>query len=747
MAEPLQLAEPSPPKPGPASPNLQADWEPRWLSPNFKNSRPPGCWGHTLSYSEGSLYVIGGQAKPSDSQGYRESEIIQVDTYDWSCRRVNTQGPSPVNRDSHTATVIGPKGRRQIIVFGGTDGHMKFNELHTLDLRTKMWTVSRPEGSPPERESHTATLIGNKVAVFGGSGYQEPAHGESNLEDPCYFNDLHWLDVDTLEWTTSEFSGKPPCPRDGHAAAALGDRLVIFGGDCGSDTYLSDVFMLETKTMRWTDMHNTSKHKPEPRVGHVMCPYKDGVLLFGGVNAEGISCHDCWVLRLGPSKKYALASDESCWKKVHCVGQPPVGRFAYAAGYSPDSLFIFGGLSQEMPMDDLHVLYFTEDSYIMAKQGRAVAAPEEQAPSRPCPTMSPTDINSCPGDDQGPTMSDAATPSGEYREREREVASQRPAKALDTYKEPSFAPGLPLPVSLEFLAARPSVSGLSQGGSRRNKSQTGEQHPREGKVTSYNMFCTAIRTRMKMERPDVPAREIERQIGQQWQQMTLDEKKQYEEAAVLQNARAAISEQNDEPSEAKREKKRQKDAQAEMEAKRAKFRAGSKNTLDQQSFNSKLDPKALLGGMAGGQHGKPPPSFAPSARPGGATFSFSAPGGLPPNFEPHGERSAGPSPPPFGMQDQEVLAPATSAYPPQPRLLGAPIEGTVDGLFNAGYLATVRLGGITYRAMLFSPVLTVASSEVAEQAPQQMPDHAHFVQQMQMQTPQGFNSGSYSFGI
>lgn len=69
---------------------------------------------------------------------------------------------------------------------------------------------------------------------------------------------------------------------------------------------------------------------------------------------------------------------------------------------------------------------------------------------------------------------------------------------------------------------------------------------------------------------------------------------------------------------------------------------------------------------------------------------------------------------------QQPHAPATTfqLFTPNPSLIGAQVEGNIDAVFNAGYLATVKVNGFTYRALLFSPYLAL-SVPVAVQPPNQ----------------------------
>lgn len=147
------------------------------------------------------------------------------------------QGPGP--RDSHSAVLVG----HRMVIFGGTNGSRKVNDIHVLDVRSQEWTQLECQGNPPSsRESHTATLVGgDKLVIFGGSG-----EGEAN-----YLNDLHVLDLKTMRWSSPEVKGEMPAPRDSHSAVAIGNRLYIYGGDCG-DRYQGDIDVLDMDTLMWS---------------------------------------------------------------------------------------------------------------------------------------------------------------------------------------------------------------------------------------------------------------------------------------------------------------------------------------------------------------------------------------------------------------------------------------------------------------------------------------------------------------
>lgn len=162
---------------------------------------------------------------------------LDLKKMEWSA--VATSGERPGARDSHSAAVVGER----MVVFGGTNGARKVNDLHVLDLRTMEWSRPSCRGAPPApRESHTATTVGEgKLVVFGGSG-----EGEGN-----YLNDVHVLDVERMEWSSPEVRGELPVARDSHAAFAVGRRFFVYGGDCG-DRYHGEVDVLDLDSFTWS---------------------------------------------------------------------------------------------------------------------------------------------------------------------------------------------------------------------------------------------------------------------------------------------------------------------------------------------------------------------------------------------------------------------------------------------------------------------------------------------------------------
>jgi N-acetylneuraminic acid mutarotase len=192
-------------------------------------------------------------------------------------RKPRTEGKRMAARGGHTAVVI----KTDLIFFGGHhySGGGKFtyyNDTTVLDLETNTWHVVKCGGTKPSpRYGHTASVIGNRMYIFGGKG-----------PDEKLYNDIFFLD--TLSWCWIELSSTtaPPPPRFGHAETVVGDKIVVCGGWDGHQCRDSNIWIFDTSNSTWLEPR-VSGRPPRPRQGHVMELTEDGrILVFGGMTID-----------------------------------------------------------------------------------------------------------------------------------------------------------------------------------------------------------------------------------------------------------------------------------------------------------------------------------------------------------------------------------------------------------------------------------------------------------------------------
>ncbi|KAI3701954.1 hypothetical protein L6452_27470 [Arctium lappa] len=251
-------------------------WE--WSKIEVKeNSEAPlkvaPCAGHSLIAWEGNkLITIAGHTKDP-------SELIQVkafdlQTYTWSTMK--TYGKPPVSRGGQSVTVVGTS----LVIFGGQDANRTLlNDLHILDLETMTWDEIDTLGvSPSPRSDHAAAVHADRyLLIFGGGTHST-----------C-FNDLHVLDMQTMEWSRPTQQGKIPSPRAGHAGVTIGENWFIVGGG-DNKSGVSETVVLNISTLAWSVVTTVEGRVPLASEGLslVLSSYngEDILVSFGGYNGR-----------------------------------------------------------------------------------------------------------------------------------------------------------------------------------------------------------------------------------------------------------------------------------------------------------------------------------------------------------------------------------------------------------------------------------------------------------------------------
>ena len=126
-----------------------------------------------------------------------------------------------------------------IVYFGGIDDEGNVNnELRILKIGRKPleWIIPNVSGSMPQGRLN-ATInyyeIINVLILFGG---------QNQTQD--FSNDLHLLNLNSLEWIRVFFYGDIPSQRSSHCSIIHHNQLIIFGGINAEKYVGSDIFMV-----------------------------------------------------------------------------------------------------------------------------------------------------------------------------------------------------------------------------------------------------------------------------------------------------------------------------------------------------------------------------------------------------------------------------------------------------------------------------------------------------------------------
>ncbi len=190
-------------------------------------------------------------------------------------------------------------GDNQIYAFGGFDQFTDevYNHVLKLDLYTLNWALVDNYGDiPGVRMGHSASLYqGHKLLVYGG----ENEHRE-------YLSDVVILDLKTMQWTQPDVQGPQPRGRARHASVVYEDRLFIIGGLTGETNYiLDDICYLDLKTWTWSRTWSFVG-----RFDHSAWIWGGRLWVFGGLGPEMERSTEIWWLDLKGSPSLGIPSME-----------------------------------------------------------------------------------------------------------------------------------------------------------------------------------------------------------------------------------------------------------------------------------------------------------------------------------------------------------------------------------------------------------------------------------------------------
>ncbi|CAG5099072.1 Oidioi.mRNA.OKI2018_I69.XSR.g16225.t1.cds [Oikopleura dioica] len=228
-----------------------------WEKVEWSGNRPFGRDGHTMNTWNDKIIIFGGFDAEYDTYS-NDTHIFDIKEKSWS--RVVTSGSAPRWRDFHTAVIIRDRlfifgGRCD--VFGTQqsardyyDPSVKYLDLKSLKWSNQLDKVAPDAEQPIGRRSHAAFAYNEKMFIFGGYNQREKNH----------FNDLWCFDPETCIWYPIFPSGKNPSPRRRHTASCIGSKVLISGGTAPVEDrsrWLSDPVESEDEEIALKDLAET----------------------------------------------------------------------------------------------------------------------------------------------------------------------------------------------------------------------------------------------------------------------------------------------------------------------------------------------------------------------------------------------------------------------------------------------------------------------------------------------------------
>ncbi|NXL87951.1 GACHH protein, partial [Alectura lathami] len=198
---------------------------------------PSPRWCHAMCLSDlGTAVLVGGEGV--DQRACRDALWkLEIDSDLWFPVGLQQQNAMPSRLRGHTAT-FDPDTKR-IYVFGGIRGDKDYSSIYILDTVTWEWLSVAAKGRMPMLTYHSATIYHKELFVFGGAFPKTASLAVGLCSNVLYvFNPEHEI------WYQPISEGEKPLPRLGHSATLLKNKLLIFGGQ-RSSLYLSDMHILD----------------------------------------------------------------------------------------------------------------------------------------------------------------------------------------------------------------------------------------------------------------------------------------------------------------------------------------------------------------------------------------------------------------------------------------------------------------------------------------------------------------------
>ncbi|KAJ3684020.1 hypothetical protein LUZ61_013184 [Rhynchospora tenuis] len=234
------------------------------------------------------------------------------------------KGHLPIARSGHTAVNI---GKSKVIVFGGFADKRFLVDIAVYDIENKLWYTPECRGSggseeqsgPCARAFHVAVVIDCNMFIFGGR-----SGSKSNVKALTLLMYFEMSFIEIWQWSELTSFGDLPSPREFAAASAIGNRKIVMYGGWDGKKWLSDVYIMDTMSLEWTELSITGS-VPPARCGHSATMVEKRLLVFVG---EGLIEEE---------------NETSGWTQLRLPGQSPSPRCGHTVTSGGHYLLLFGG--------------------------------------------------------------------------------------------------------------------------------------------------------------------------------------------------------------------------------------------------------------------------------------------------------------------------------------------------------------------------------------------------------------------
>lgn len=179
-----------------------------------------------------------------------ETPVGEVLTFDVENNHFETGTTIPEERRRGAAAVVTHEGK--LYVIGGIQyGHMSgaVNWFDEFDPETN--TFKQMPDAPHARDHVNAVVVDNKLYLIGGRVSSRATGDDFNLTT----SEVDMYDFVTGQWQTLSKTSNLPTPRAGANVVAVGDNILVIGGESGAQTTAhAEVELFNTNSQVWSSL-------------------------------------------------------------------------------------------------------------------------------------------------------------------------------------------------------------------------------------------------------------------------------------------------------------------------------------------------------------------------------------------------------------------------------------------------------------------------------------------------------------
>nr|GFA05391.1 acyl-CoA-binding domain-containing protein 4 [Tanacetum cinerariifolium] len=280
----------------------------QWVALPVAGRRPLARYKHAAVVVDDKLYIVGGSR---NGRYLSDVQAFDLKNLSWSSIKLSTKSDAENDRDitqtENLPAIAGHsmvKWGSKLLFLGGHSKDASDNvTVYYIDLEshlfgvmgatgkvpvarggqsvslTMTWNVADTIQTPPApRFDHTAAVHAERyLQIFGGCTHS------------IFFNDLHVLDLETLEWSQPQIQGDLVSPRAGHAGVAIDENWFIVGGGDNKNGS-SETLVMDMPKLVISVLTNVKERDPLASEGlSVSSAFINGELFlvaFGGYNGK-----------------------------------------------------------------------------------------------------------------------------------------------------------------------------------------------------------------------------------------------------------------------------------------------------------------------------------------------------------------------------------------------------------------------------------------------------------------------------